>query len=823
MPRAQETAADRRDESPSRLRAALVFGLPGLLALVWLVWPVITGAETFILRDVLQAHLAMKASLADSLRQGAFPLIDLARSGGQPLAGNPNAVPFYPDNLLFLVAPLFWAFNAHLWIHFLLAPFAAYWMGRAWGLPRPASWAVAICYGTSGFMLSQLNLYNLVAGAALTPALVAATLRAGEGRRWAAPVVGVLWALLLVSGDPLSAILAGVLAGTAFLLRYGPRPRLGTVLLLASAVVLGTLVALPQIVEFLRILPTSLRGHQGFGEWRLSVGALRPVHAIEWLVPLAFGRYDLMGEGGMWGASLFEGKLPIFLSLYPGLLALVLIVSSGRPRSRAAWWGWGMVAVGVFFALGAHNPVAVWLLELPGGGAFRYPIKVWPLVAVGASLLCGLGFQRTVGRAFGNDAPRLRVPAAALSLLALALLGIGAVLVWAPERFDALFMTYAPASWPARFAVAERVRWTVTIVASCGILAGLAAGFALCRTRPRLGAGFLLALQAVGQVFFLHSLAVTDQTRFYRAAPPALAAVDAGAPVVQAGYLGLFGQPSAMIGPDNRPQWAIRQRYLDLSPFSGVLHGLRYELDRSPEGLGSFLARVAEAVVEGAPDDATRLRALSRWGVATVISEAPLRGVPASEAELAGTFPGPAEPIRVYRLPEAAPSVLLAEETLTVPDLTAARTLFLDPRFDPERFAILPGAEDAPPSALPDDGEAPPAPQGRVRVLAEGPESLEAEVDAPAAAVLVVQRAELPIWRAEVDGEPAAVEPANLYRIGVRVPAGAHRVRLWVDRRPLVTSSWVALAALLALFGWLVVRLRSGRSDGVPPLAETPS
>ena len=355
----------------------------------------------------------------------------------------------------------------------------------------------------------------------------------------------------------------------------------------------------------------------------------------------------------------------------------------------------------------------------------------------------------------------------------------------------------------------------MTLTASCAVLAGLGAGFALCRTRPAVGAALLLALHAVGQGFFLHSLAVTDQVSAFRTAPPALGAVRQDAPVAQADYLHLFGRSSAVIGPDNRPQWAIRQRYLELAPFAGALHGLRYELDRSPEGLGSFLARAAAGVIEGAPDDATRVRALSRWGVGTVISETPLRGVPADRAELAGTFAGPAQSILVYRLPAAAPPVLLASETLEVPDLTAARALFLDPRFDPERFAILPGAEDEPPSTLPDASGAAPARsrQGRdrVRVVAQGPESLEVATDAPEPGVLVVQRAELPIWRAEVDGVPAAIEPANLYRIGVRVPAGSHRVRLWVDRRPLAVSSWLAAAGLLGLLGLAAAARRPWR------------
>jgi len=828
MPPHEHTVDEAGQQTSRAVRASLLFGLPSVLVLAWLMWPTIAGGETLILRDVLEVHMSMKASQAAAFHAGYFPVVDPARTGGQPLSGNPNVVPFYPDNLLFLVAPLFWALNAHFWIHLLLAPLTAYWMGRAWGLPKPAAWAVGVCFATSGFMLSQLNLYNLVAGAALTPALVGAVLHAGERRPWAAPLAGLAWALLLLSGDPLTAVLAVFVAATAFVVRYGPRPRLGPVALLGTALALGTLVALPQIVEFARILPLSLRGHQGFGEWRLSVGALRPIHAIEWLVPLAFGRYDLIGEGGMWGAELFEGKLPIFLSLYPGLLALVLVAASGRPRSRAAWWGWAMVGVGIFCALGGYNPAAAWLFELPGGGAFRYPIKVWPLVAVGASLLCGIGFDRTFGAAIaGRGRARLRPAGIALGVLAVALLGVWLVLVLAPGRFEAVVLSHAPASWPDRFAAVERARWIATIVASVAILAGLGGALALGRTRPVLGASLLLALHSVGQVFFLHPLAVTDQVSFYREPPPALAAVARDAPVAHAEYLDLFGKSPSAIGPDNRPQWAIRQHHLALFPFAGVLHGLRYELDRSPEGLGSFLERVAVALVEGAPDDSTRVRTLSRWGVATVISEDLLRGVPPALAERVASFRGIMKPVHVYRLRHVLPEVSFAETVVSVPDLTAARDVFLDPAFDAECQVILPGAEDLPVPGAADPTCAERRRDGLARVVRSSPESLEIAVDAQAAGVVVVQRADLSLWRAEVDGVPARVEPANVYRIGVRVPEGARRVRLWIDRRPLVVSSWIALAGLLGLVALLatavaVRRPRRGVAPGPEGAGEDP-
>ncbi len=66
----------------------------------------------------------------------------------------------------------------------------------------------------------------------------------------------------------------------------------------------------------------------------------------------------------------------------------------------------------------------------------------------------------------------------------------------------------------------------------------------------------------------------------------------------------------------------------------------------------------------------------------------------------------------------------------------------------------------------------------------------------------MIQRTFHEIYRAAVDGAPAAIEPANLHRLGIAVPAGEHHVRVWVDRTP-TRLAWAAavlgLVALVAL------------------------
>ncbi|HUO87262.1 MAG TPA: hypothetical protein VM617_07710, partial [Thermoanaerobaculia bacterium] len=201
--------------SPSAIVAVV---LP-LAALAWALLPVILGSETLFLRDLFAAQLALREALADGFAAGRMPLVDLHRLG-QPMAGNPNAVPFYPTAALHLVAPLFWAFNAHFWLHFFVAPFAMAWLARELGLGRRSAWAAGVVFAFSGYYASQLVFLNLIAGVTLAPALAAAVLatsnRVRAGRRRAAAAcaaaAGGLWALVLLAGDPMTALLAAAIA-----------------------------------------------------------------------------------------------------------------------------------------------------------------------------------------------------------------------------------------------------------------------------------------------------------------------------------------------------------------------------------------------------------------------------------------------------------------------------------------------------------------------------------------------------------------------------------------------------------------------------------
>ncbi|MFQ5350666.1 MAG: hypothetical protein ACE5EG_09515, partial [Thermoanaerobaculia bacterium] len=379
------------------------------------------------------------------------------------------------------------------------------------------------------------------------------------------------------------------------------------------------------------------------------------------------------------------------------------------------------------------------------------------------------GFER----AFGGG--RRRPLALALAAVAAALATLWLVLTLAPDTVRSLLGTVAPDA-AAGLLDHQRLRWAglcligLLLVAACAALLRLA---------------LLVAVHVASQLLLLRPLLAQDDAAVYRRPPELLELMPAEARLVHAPADGLFGpvQVAPNAYPDARLVWYQRQTWRQLYPAAGRLWGRRYELTRSPEGLDSFLSRATAQTLPGLSDE-LRLRLLAASGVDHLLLTRQLAGGAAAAAELlAKPADGPGE-IYLYRLNEAAPEVYFAATVHRAPHLNGALSSILEPSFDPRSAVVLPG------SGPPVTGAG-----GRVESLASGAESLELAVDAEGPGAVVVQRAHLPIWRAEIDGRPAPLVAANIHRLGLEIAAGEHRVRLWVDRRPLWVAGLVAAAA----------------------------
>ncbi len=91
---------------------------------------------------------------------------------------------------------------------------------------------------------------------------------------------------------------------------------------------------------------------------------------------------------------------------------------------------------------------------------------------------------------------------------------------------------------------------------------------------------------------------------------------------------------------------------------------------------------------------------------------------------------------------------------------------------------------------------------GTARFLHQAPEEIEVKADAgPDGAPPGSSSRRTSSSLADLDGRPVPVLTANAHHIGVRVPAGSHKIRFWIDRRPLHRALWGALAGLIGIVG----------------------
>ncbi|MFP2901676.1 YfhO family protein, partial [Corallococcus sp. 4LFB] len=155
------------------------------------------------------------------------------------------------------------------------------------------------------------------------------------------------------------------------------------------------------------------------------------------------------------------------------------------------------------------------------------------------------------------------------------------------------------------------------------------------------------------------------------------------------------------------------------------------------------------------------------------------------------TFVDPLMGLTLVEYADAAPRIHLARPECVQGRAEALRRM-MSPQLPPPDVAIVECQAPLPPT--------PEGPLGSIHVAPGTPEHLTVEVASLAPAVLVVNDAWQPGWRATVDGQDVPILPADVAVRAVVVPAGQHRVELRY-RTPGLTAglllgalSWLGLA-----------------------------
>jgi len=769
--------------------------------------PLLSPSVALGSRDVPRFHLPLRSAFAQLVHEGV-PTWNPWIHGGQPILSNPNYAAFYPPTWLGLLVGPTYGLNLLVLLHAALAFAGAWVLARRLGCEPPAAALAAVSFAGGGAFVSLVAAFNLFCGLAWIPWVLVAVervLRTDENVTWlpAALGGGAALAAILLAGDPTAVLVAGlgvVALGTSELRR--PRRVVRLAVPLAVAVALSAVQWLPtwqRLDESPRSGPLPLAAAT---EWSTP-----PVRLAEVVFPHLWGDPARAEEGLYFAWHLHDGNYPYVVSLYSGLLIAVLALSAlvrwPVPR-RSAWVV--ALSVGVFLALGRHNPLYPWLHQhLPLLGRTRFPEKFLLLATTALPFLAASGWQRLLeerrrGRTRGVDV------ALALAAAVLVVASALAILVHTrPAGVEAFMKAGSPLPLSEQTLERGRAYLATEAWAAVATAAGVVLILVLYRWRRVAGPAVasLAVLVLAGDLWYQgHRLVHTVPAELYRQ-PPALAAR------LQEGRGRIFRLPeddsrkAAIVFRRDRP----RRRHVEhglarIDPLSGLLWRLAYAFSPDYDLMHTARATRNREILDRDWDDRDlALRLLGAWNVGHLV--APRSDRERLEALVEGRRLAPAyaveNPYLLHRYRFVPRIELHADEEEA---LAAARR----ERYDFIRVEHWIG----------ENGQAesrPPTPRPELLAADERGGEIEVRYRAPRDSYFVAAVTWDTHWTARVESSELPLFPTSIGQIGCIVPAGEHRLRLryrdpWVPVGMAVSGATVAV--LLAL--WALLRRR--RADG---------
>jgi hypothetical protein len=337
-------------------------------ALVFLAVAAVAFFGFFFFRDNFSIQYGMKVVSARVFRAGAIPYWNFHDDGGQPLAGNPNALTFYPDNVLYVFLPAHVAFNLHFLLHAIAAFPAMRMLLKARGCSGTAAAFGAALYALSGMAVSSTAFYNLVVYVPLIPLALASV------ERNSARLLAVSLGLMLLATEPimfLSVLIAVAIAAPGHM---GWRPLVG-------ALILAGAIGSPQVLAYSEIAAEVERAI-GFSSQTTLNASLHPLRLLEFFFWPVTG---FLTEPSTIPAGHAQR---LYSTFFLGVIALVALFQ----RSRYVL----IAAVMLFFALGRFNPlVAAGVEAFPRMRIARYPEKFAVVLVVALVVLSAHYFERT--------------------------------------------------------------------------------------------------------------------------------------------------------------------------------------------------------------------------------------------------------------------------------------------------------------------------------------------------------------------------------------------------------------------------------------------
>ncbi len=412
--------------------------------------PSLLGFDCLAFRDVAFFYTPLYDYVAERCSESWLPLWNPLDQTGMPLIGETTTAVLYPLRYLVFSLPIStesamaWYVAVHLVIASMAARLLASWVGC-----RPFGATIAsLLYPLSGSVLFLYTNPPFLVGAAWLPIALGAMLvpRAGS-RRFRITIAGSAMAMMILGGDPQSALHVMLVISAIGIIRLAKRSvdQVDGVVLF-SVPMLAAILSGPQLAASIswsrqseRLQPVTSESWLDPPEFNGTRSqafqySLPPWHIAEMVTPNAFGsfipinqRFSRLwaGDGRAWTPSIYMGVV--------AFLALWIRLRFRQERFSGPW----LALCWMSFLLNLGHFGLVWLVQsgtgclldcdsaiggpywflyqfLPGYDSFRYPTKWLPFFALAVTMVTTQMFDRLSDER--NPGFALRVSASALWL-----------------------------------------------------------------------------------------------------------------------------------------------------------------------------------------------------------------------------------------------------------------------------------------------------------------------------------------------------------------------------------------------------------------------
>lgn len=392
--------------------------------------PSLLGLDCLAFRDVAFFYTPLYDYVAERCSESWLPLWNPLDQTGMPLIGETTSAVFYPLRYLMFSLPISTE-SAMAWyvaVHLIIASMAARLLARWAGCQPLGANLASLLYPLSGSVLFLYTNPPFLVGAAWLPIALGGMLLPQIGKRkLRITVAGSAMAMMILGGDPQSALHVMLVVAAIGLLRLAKRSadRIdGGVLL--GVPMLAAILSAPQLVASISWSKQSERLQPVMSDSWLDPPqrngmrsqafqySLPPWHLAEIVTPNAFGsfipinqRFSRLwaGDGRAWTPSIYMGVV--------AFLALWIRLRFRHERFGGPWWV--LCWISFFLTLGHFG--LVWLVQsgtgrllnydsaiggpywflyqfLPGYDSFRYPTKWLPFFALAVTMVTTQMFDR---------------------------------------------------------------------------------------------------------------------------------------------------------------------------------------------------------------------------------------------------------------------------------------------------------------------------------------------------------------------------------------------------------------------------------------------